>query len=140
MSREALCHDGEPDVRVRRSLPAYSGFMRGQPVRVRRGLAGLAGNCVAIAVADGGPCVPIAHLRRGTVAVREGQRVDAGQPIGECGNSGNTTQPHVHLQVSDSLSGADARGLPFVFAAYRTSTGVVRGGVPAEAEIVERVS
>lgn len=134
----ALAHDGEPDVRVRRSLPAYLGFARTLQTRVRRGLPGLAGNCVVIAVEPGGPFVLVAHLRNGSVRVRAGDAVTAGQPIGACGNSGNTTQPHVHLQVSDSLDWPTARGLPFVFTAYRTAGEIVRGGVPDEAQTVER--
>jgi hypothetical protein len=43
--------------------------------------------------------VLLAHLQRGSLAVRSGERVRAGQPIGRCGNSGNTTAPHLHLQV-----------------------------------------
>ena len=133
----ALVHDGEPDARVRRSPAAYPGFALTQAARARRGLSGLAGNCVVIAVAAGGPFVLVAHLRNGSVGVRAGDRVAAGQPIGGCGNSGKSTQPHVHLQVSDSIDWPTARGLPFAFAAYRAGGRVVGGGVPGEAEIIE---
>ncbi|MFT4297495.1 MAG: M23 family metallopeptidase [Micropruina sp.] len=134
-----LVHDGEPDARVRRSLPAYIGFARTQPVRVRRGLPGLAGNSVVLAVADGGPYVLIAHLRNGTVAVTAGQQVVAGQLLGGCGNSGNSTQPHVHLQLSDSTDWTRARGLPFAFTGYRTGGSVIRAALPGEAQVVEAV-
>lgn len=132
-----LTHDGEPDARVRRSLPGYLGFARTRPERLRRGIGGLAGNCVVIAVAEGGPFVLIAHLRNGSVAVRTGERVTAGRVLGACGNSGNSTQPHVHLQVSDSLDWERARGLPLAFTAYRAGGAVVRGGVPGEAQLFE---
>lgn len=134
-----LTHDGEPDARVRRSLPAYLGFARSQAERVRQGIAGLAGNCVVLAAADGGPFVLIAHLRRGSVEVREGDRVDLGHVIGACGNSGNSTQPHVHLQVTDSLDWPRAGALPLAFTGYRAGGAVVRGAVPDEAQVIERV-
>lgn len=39
------------------------------------------------------------HLRRGSVAVKRGQRVTAGQTLGQVGLSGKTTFPHVHFQT-----------------------------------------
>jgi CubicO group peptidase (beta-lactamase class C family) len=70
------------------------------------------GNCVVIAAdADGGPRVVVAHLRCGSVAVRTGDRVTAGQPIGEIGNSGNSSEPHLHIHAED----ADGNGIPMVF-------------------------
>jgi hypothetical protein len=43
--------------------------------------------------------VLLAHLRRHSVKVKEGQRVVPGTPLAQCGNSGRSPQPHVHLQV-----------------------------------------
>ncbi len=132
-------HDGEPDVRVRRSPVAYPRFALTQPRRVRRGLPGLAGNCVVIATPSAA-FVVVAHLMRGSIVVRPGDRVAAGEPIGRVGNSGNSTQPHVHLQVSDSLEPGRARGLPLVFGGYRGLDGRVHhDSVPAEGETVRRV-
>lgn len=56
-----------------------------------------AGNHVAIEAA--GATIYLAHLMRGSVAVRAGDRVSAGQPIGRVGNSGNTTEPHLHVHA-----------------------------------------
>ncbi|MBW5448905.1 peptidoglycan DD-metalloendopeptidase family protein, partial [Cohnella sp. CFH 77786] len=42
----------------------------------------------------------IAHLKNGSVKVKAGDRVTAGELIGKCGNSGNSTEPHIHFQVS----------------------------------------
>lgn len=41
----------------------------------------------------------VGHLREGSVAVTTGDRVRAGQVIGQVGNSGNTAEPHVHIQA-----------------------------------------
>lgn len=80
-------------------------------------LALAAGNCVVIQ-SDDGPFVVLAHLRAGSVLVAEGQRVAAGEPIGKVGNSGNTTLPHLHMQVQThaDLFAPDNRSLPFAFA------------------------
>lgn len=107
--------------------------MLGQAKRARAGGEALAGNHVVIAVQPQGPYVLLAHLRRGSVTVTEGQRVQVGQQVAECGNSGNSTEPHVHIQVSDSTRWATANGVPL---AFRRPDGSV--WVPAESEIVHR--
>ncbi len=45
-----------------------------------------------------------AHLKEGSVAVKKGDKVKQGDLIGELGNSGNSSEAHLHFQVSD---GAD---------------------------------
>lgn len=108
-------HDGEHDHEARRSQLTLIPYMLGQARRARSGAPGLAGNHVVITLGPGGPFLLLAHLQRGSVQVRPGQEVSAGQPVGRCGNSGNSTEPHVHLQVTDSTSWDSARGVPFGF-------------------------
>ncbi|MFI5748866.1 M23 family metallopeptidase [Streptomyces sp. NPDC051644] len=54
-----------------------------------------------------------AHLRRGSLQVSVGKRVTAGQEIAECGNSGNSSEPHLHFQLMDGPDVMTAHGLPF---------------------------
>lgn len=57
----------------------------------------LAGNHIVIAFDD---CkVILAHLKRGSVTVEVGAEVNPGDVLGQVGNSGNTSQPHLHLHV-----------------------------------------
>jgi hypothetical protein len=56
-----------------------------------------------------------AHLVPGSVRVRVGQRVRAGQVIGRLGNSGSSSGPHLHFQVMTQPSLVDADGLAFAF-------------------------
>jgi murein DD-endopeptidase MepM/ murein hydrolase activator NlpD len=87
--------------------------------------------------------VVLAHLRNGSILVREGEAVDAGQQLASCGNSGNSTQPHVHVQVMDSPDPFSARGLPMSFRDYRVwprpggPPVMVEQGIPGESEVVE---
>lgn len=49
------------------------------------------------------------HLRKGTVTVQDGDQVVAGQIIGRLGNSGNSTGPHIHIEVRKYQSGSPLR-------------------------------
>ena len=44
----------------------------------------------------------LSHLRKGSVAVKPGERVKAGDVIGKCGNSGRSPYPHLHFQVQET--------------------------------------
>jgi murein DD-endopeptidase MepM/ murein hydrolase activator NlpD len=77
-------------------------YMLGQRARLRQGAGAIAGNYLIIALRDSGAFVALVHLRAGSVRVAVGEEVTTGQPIADCGNSGNSTQPHVHVQVMDN--------------------------------------
>jgi len=47
----------------------------------------------------GGNVVLMAHLQSGSVAAAEGDEVRRGDRIGAVGNSGNTTEPHLHIHA-----------------------------------------
>jgi len=57
----------------------------------------------------------IAHLKPGSVTVNKGDMVKQGQVIANCGNSGNTTEPHIHFQVSESKNFFTSASLPIRF-------------------------
>jgi hypothetical protein len=56
-----------------------------------------------------------AHLVHGSVTVKAGDRVRAGEVIGQLGNSGSSGGPHLHFQVMTAPSLVDSDGLPFAF-------------------------
>lgn len=51
---------------------------------------------------SGGIYSVLAHLQQHSIVVKAGQKVTAGQKIGKCGNSGNSTEPHLHFHVQDN--------------------------------------
>lgn len=55
-----------------------------------------------------------AHVRPGSLLVKVGDQVKRGAPLGKLGNSGNSTEPHLHFHLSDSNSPLGAEGIPYV--------------------------
>lgn len=116
-------HDSEFDHRAYRGLPSL-GYALTQHRRAAAGWWALAGNHVM--VRSSGGIVALCHLQRGSAQVRPGQKVQIGQEIGRCGNSGNSTEPHLHVQAIDSpdIERAAARRISF------------RGSLPSNGSII----
>jgi hypothetical protein len=70
------------------------------------------GNYIVLRVE--GTFILLCHLRSGSINVRRGERVMAGQQIAECGNSGRSTGPHlhVHAQTTPAANPFKAKGVP----------------------------
>lgn len=69
-----------------------------------------------------------AHLQPGSLRVKPGDRVRPGQVIGLVGNTGNSSEPHLHFHVTDGPGGTSnlaANGLPYVFERFRLDGRVV---------------
>lgn len=77
------------------------------------------GNYIVIKHADREYSV-VAHLMPCSIKVKRGQHVKRGEYIACCGNSGNTSEPHVHFQVQDGKSFFASAGLPVIFDGIKT--------------------
>jgi len=76
------------------------------------------GNYVMIR-SEEGFIVFVAHLKNGSTIVTEGQSVNVGDFLGSVGNSGNSTAPHLHINLFDQMDNPyEAKVLPFVFTEY----------------------
>jgi hypothetical protein len=76
-----------------------------------------AGNYVMIKHHSTGALVLLAHLQQGSLLVREGQLVRPRQAIGRVGNSGLSTEPHLHVscEVDENQEyNLDGEGLPLL--------------------------
>lgn len=119
--RVAVAHDGEPD-QVPGTLPA-------SPRQIL-------GNHVMIQPEPGDNYLVIAHLKPGSVAIAEGASVAEGDVIGACGNSGNTSEPHVHVHYARYLTPVTTTpllgyGLPLYFRDHE-GPGMPKGGFRVE--------
>lgn len=57
----------------------------------------------------------IAHIMPKSIMVTLGQKVKQGEVIAKCGNTGNSTEPHIHFQLQDGKSFFASAGLPIEF-------------------------
>ena len=76
------------------------------------------------------------HLMNGSTRVNVGDRVDAGAPIGLCGTSGSSSEPHLHYHLQDTALFVHADGLPAQFRAYPSNGRFVESGEPVRRERV----
>jgi len=68
------------------------------------------GNCLII---DHGASeyAVYAHLKPGSLRVHKGDKVRQGQVLALCGNSGNSSEPHLHFHVQDNAILQDGAGI-----------------------------
>jgi murein DD-endopeptidase len=107
------------------------------------------GNHVIIDI-GGGYYAFYAHLKPGSPRVHVGDQVRRGQVIGLVGNTGNSTEPHLHFHISDGNSPLGSEGVPYSLDSFElvgrcTSFGtgctrdggsVRRGEIPIENTLV----
>jgi len=72
------------------------------------------GNCVILQHSDSEYSV-FCHLKKGSVKVKSGDRVKQGQVLGLCGNSGNSSEPHLHYHLQNSPILQIATGIKVYF-------------------------
>lgn len=97
--------DGFPD-----NIPRTpKGFETALPVTMDN----IAGNTVTLDLGDGQFAL-YAHLAPGSVSVKAGDRVRRGQVLGRIGNSGDSREPHLHFEVTDSPDLLAGEGLPYL--------------------------
>ena len=119
---------------------------------VKIDLTTVGGNFVGIDI-GGGKYALYAHVQPGSLRVKVGDRVKRGQVIALLGNSGNSTEPHVHFQIADGPSFLAAEGLPYAIdfdvlgncgiggnppkiTCSRHAPTPVKGGIPLQNELV----
>jgi len=111
-----------------------------------------AGNHVILKVAEN-EYLFLAHMQPGSILVKVGDSVEPGQPIGLVGNSGNTSEPHLHIHLQNTpdlfsydddgaITGfpPDTIGLPLPFSGYLADGEPVESGSPQGGLFVQHVS
>jgi len=114
-------HDGEPDA---------------VPGALSSNFEAPTGNYVTIRL-ETDTYLVIAHLKEGSIVVKSGHTIEEGQVIGQCGNSGNTSEPHIHIHHQRQDPAVYpinlAEGLPLYFRDH-DGPPMPEGGIKVEAE------
>ncbi len=120
-------HRGDPRRSVRSfgvPRPPSIDYALSQRRRAAAGWETLAGNHFFVDCGD--TVIALCHLQRASIVVRPGQHVVAGDLIACCGNSGNSTEPHLHVQAIDGVTVEEATAVPVSF----------NGAMPRNGEII----
>jgi murein DD-endopeptidase MepM/ murein hydrolase activator NlpD len=64
-----------------------------------------------------------AHLQPGSLRVKKGDPVRRGQTLALVGNTGNSTEPHLHFHIADRPSALDSEGIPYAFSSFSVEAG-----------------
>lgn len=114
-------HDSEPDHSAYRGLPSIH-YALTQHRRAAAGWLALAGNHIFI----DSVVVALCHSQQGSAQVTRGQLVQVRDVLGRCGNSGNSIEPHVHLQAIDNPDTACVNAVRLTF----------NGSLPVNDEVI----
>jgi hypothetical protein len=78
----------------------------------------------------------LAHFKKGSINVSIGDIVVKGQELGKAGNSGNSSEPHIHYHLQTTADPFDADGLPAQFQNYYANEVFMERGEPVQNEYV----
>jgi hypothetical protein len=76
----------------------------------------------------------VAHLQQGSVTVQPGRRVQRGEVLGRCGNSGNSSEAHLHYHLQNTAEFNSGEGLPAQFLNYVVNGRQVPRGEPTRGQ------
>jgi murein DD-endopeptidase MepM/ murein hydrolase activator NlpD len=80
-----------------------------------------------------------AHLQEGSLMVEEGEEVRQGQVLALCGNSGNTTEPHLHLSLQNTVNMEDATGAKLFFDQIRVNGEIKTDYIPVKEDFIRNL-
>ena len=81
----------------------------------------------------------LCHFKHNSIVVKVGDYIKQGELLGLCGNTGNTSQPHIHFNLQDNLLGYKANPLPAQFAKIIVNGEVKEGYEPVRFENVSNI-
>src|SRR5690606_22456809 len=78
-----------------------------------------------------------AHLKHQSIVVREGQFIRQGALLAQCGNSGNTTEPHLHLSLQNTLDMNITTGGKLYFEKILVNSELKRDYLPVKGDFIK---
>jgi len=99
----------------------------------------LTGNTIVLET-ENGEFVLFAHLKEGSIVVEEGQEVRQGELLGQCGNSGNTTEPHLHLSLQNHVEMLQSTGAKLYFDRIMVNGEIKTDYLPVKEDYIKNVN
>lgn len=81
-----------------------------------------------------------AHFKQNSVNVKEGDVIKRGKLLGRCGNSGNSSEPHLHFHIQDALSFDTATGIKCYFDSIYVNGKIKDDYPPEKGEKIENIN
>ena len=78
----------------------------------------------------------LAHFKKNSIIVSVGDMVIKGQELGKAGNSGNSSEPHLHYHLQTTADPFDGEGLPAQFLNYYANGVLIERGEPVKNESI----
>lgn len=98
----------------------------------------LTGNTIVLETSEK-EFILFAHLKEGSVVVKEGDFVEKGQTMAKCGNSGNSTEPHLHLQLQNVPDFFQATGARLYFDKILVNGKIREDYMPVKEDLIKNV-
>jgi len=83
--------------------------------------------------------IVFAHFKEKSIVVKEGQEVKQGDLLGQCGNSGNSTEPHLHLSLQNILDDDMATGAKLYFDKILVNGEIKEDYLPVKNEKIQNI-
>jgi len=80
-----------------------------------------------------------AHFKKHSIVVEEGQEVKQGDLLGLCGNSGNSSEPHLHFHIQDQKLMHKANGIKTFFESIVVDGKIENTYSPIKGEIIKNL-
>lgn len=78
----------------------------------------------------------LAHLKGGSLQVHAQERVASGAVVGHCGNSGNSSEPHLHFHLQNTGLPFRGEALPAFFCHYLWKGKIIARGEPIAGQTI----
>jgi hypothetical protein len=98
----------------------------------------LTGNTIVLETSEK-EYILFAHLKHQSIVVREGQFIRQGTLLGQCGNSGNTTEPHLHLSLQNTVDMNIATGGKMYFERILVNGELQRDYLPVKGDLIKNI-
>ena len=81
-----------------------------------------------------------AHLKENSIVVKEGQMVKQGDLLGQCGNSGNTTEAHLHLSLQNAVDMSISTGGKIYFDKIMVNGEIKEDYLPVKEDFIKNIN